>query len=81
MESEHLQNLDVSWGHEPFSIVSFISNELRVRFMERQLGIAALEKVTESLAFFRAEEVFPSPWREGRGEGERFISLIRHGQK
>src|SRR5438067_13314598 len=32
MESEHLQNLDVSWGHEPFSVASFISNALRVRF-------------------------------------------------
>src|SRR5262245_19595997 len=30
-----LQNSDVNRGHEPFLIASFISNELRVRFMER----------------------------------------------
>src|SRR5688572_19233413 len=33
MGTEHLPKSDVSSDHEPFSIVSFISNELRVRFM------------------------------------------------
>src|ERR1043166_4788226 len=34
MEREHLQNLDVSWDHEPVLPKSFISNESVFRFME-----------------------------------------------
>ena len=34
MDREHLQNSDVNRSHEPIPIVLFISNDLRVRFME-----------------------------------------------
>jgi hypothetical protein len=35
MESLHA-NIGAHWDHEPLSVASFISNELRVRFMERE---------------------------------------------
>ena len=38
MGREHLQKLDVSWSHEPFTEGRLISNELRVRFMESLHG-------------------------------------------
>ena len=34
MDREHLQNSDVNRSHEPIPIVLFVSNDLRVRFME-----------------------------------------------
>jgi len=39
MERGHLQNSDLNRGHEPIPIVLFISNDLRVRFMESLLSL------------------------------------------
>jgi hypothetical protein len=42
MESEHLQNIDVSWGHEPKVRKALEIKECMFRFLESRYGVPAL---------------------------------------
>src|SRR5947207_12367619 len=65
-----------TWGgfrHEQAVGAAATGDRSRSRggFMERERAIAALGRVTNWWTHCGAEEVSPSPWGEGRWEGER----------
>src|SRR5947207_6205071 len=84
MESEHLQNSDVSWGHEPGLRKSLDCRQTTFRFMESSHGFATAHRshehphLTRPSSFAEAMEDKSgtrSP-SEGERDGVRGIRLV-----